>query len=109
MPSCFKRLYDYGYPSPTRSFLAASDQLDCLRPDGLAADGTCRRGGADGGWLEKDRQDRFASGTLWGASVGLNSAGRWYSSQISVGTPLHYPDWLGPDHVSVNWRIAFML
>ena len=63
----------------------------------------------DGGWLEKDRQDRFASGTLWGGSVGLSSAGRWYSSQISVGTPLHYPDWLGPDHVSVNWRIAFML
>ena len=63
----------------------------------------------DGGWLEKDREDRFASGTLWGASVGLSSAGRGYSSQISVGTPLHYPDWLGPDHVTVNWRIAFML
>jgi len=63
----------------------------------------------DGGWLEKDRQDRFASGTLWGGSVGLSSAGRGYSSQISVGTPLRYPDWLGPDHVSVNWRIAFML
>jgi hemolysin activation/secretion protein len=63
----------------------------------------------DGGWLEKDREDRFASGTLWGASVGLSSAGRRYSSQISVGTPLHYPDWLGPDHVTVNWRIAFML
>ena len=63
----------------------------------------------DGGWLEKGRQDRFASGTLWGGSVGLSSAGRGYSSQISVGTPLHYPDWLGPDHVSVNWRIAFML
>ena len=63
----------------------------------------------DGGWLEKDREDRFASGTLWGASVGLSSAGRNYSSQISVGTPLQYPDWLGPDHVIVNWRIAFML
>lgn len=63
----------------------------------------------DGGWLEKDREDRFASGTLWGASVGLSSSGRGYSSQISVGTPLHYPHWLGPDHVSVNWRIAFML
>ncbi|MBM7355428.1 UNVERIFIED_ORG: hemolysin activation/secretion protein [Enterobacter sp. JUb101] len=63
----------------------------------------------DGGWLEKDREDRFASGTLWGASVGLSSSGRVYSSQISVGTPVHYPDWLGPDHVSVNWRIAFML
>jgi hemolysin activation/secretion protein len=63
----------------------------------------------DGGWLEKDREDRFASGTLWGTSIGLSSSGRWYSSQISVGTPVDYPDWLGPDHVSVNWRIAFML
>lgn len=60
----------------------------------------------DGGWLEKDRLDRYASGTLWGASVGLGSAGRGFASQISVGTPLHYPDWLGPDHVSVNWRVA---
>ncbi|UJD96737.1 ShlB/FhaC/HecB family hemolysin secretion/activation protein [Lelliottia amnigena] len=63
----------------------------------------------DGGWLEKDREDRFASGTLWGTSFGLSSSGRWYSSQISVGTPVDYPDWLGPDHVSVNWRIAFTL
>ncbi|HEY4436977.1 MAG TPA: ShlB/FhaC/HecB family hemolysin secretion/activation protein [Lelliottia sp.] len=63
----------------------------------------------DGGWLEKDREDRYASGTLWGASIGLSSAGRWYSSQVSVGTPVHYPDWLGPDHISVNWRIAFVL
>lgn len=29
----------------------------------------------DGGWLEKDREDRFTSGTLWGASVGLSSSG----------------------------------
>jgi len=63
----------------------------------------------DGGWLEKDREDRYASGTLWGAAAGLGSANRWYSSQISVGTPLRYPDWLGPDHLSVNWRIMFTL
>jgi filamentous hemagglutinin len=55
LPSCFKRLYDYGYPSPTRSFLAASDQLDCLRPDGLAAGGTCRRGGAHAGRADHGR------------------------------------------------------
>lgn len=60
----------------------------------------------DGGWLEKDRLDHYASGTVWGASAGLGSAGRWFASQISAGTPLHYPDWLGPDHVSVNWRVA---
>lgn len=60
----------------------------------------------DGGWLEKDNLDRYASGTLWGAAVGLNSSGRLFASQISVGTPLHYPAWLGPDHVSVNWRVA---
>ncbi|MGG7448516.1 ShlB/FhaC/HecB family hemolysin secretion/activation protein [Kosakonia oryzendophytica] len=60
----------------------------------------------DGGWLEKDRLDRYASGTVWGASAGLGSAGRGFASQISAGTPLHYPDWLGPDHISVNWRVA---
>ncbi|UXY10991.1 ShlB/FhaC/HecB family hemolysin secretion/activation protein [Kosakonia sp. ML.JS2a] len=60
----------------------------------------------DGGWLEKDRLDRYASGTVWGASAGLGSAGRWFASQLSAGTPLHYPDWLGPDHVSINWRVA---
>lgn len=60
----------------------------------------------DGGWLQKDKLDSYASGTLWGAAVGLNSAGRLFASQISVGTPLRYPDWLGPDHASVNWRVT---
>lgn len=60
----------------------------------------------DGGWLEKDRLDRYASGTVWGMAAGLSSAGRWFASQLSVGTPLRYPDWLAPDHVSVNWRVA---
>lgn len=60
----------------------------------------------DGGWLEKDNLDRYASGTLWGAAIGLNSAGRLFASQISVGTPLRYPDWLGPDHISINWRVS---
>ncbi len=60
----------------------------------------------DGGWLEKDRLDHYASGTLWGAAAGLNSAGRWFATQLSVGTPLDYPDWLGPDHLSLNWRVA---
>ncbi|KEA52611.1 peptide transporter [Mangrovibacter sp. MFB070] len=62
----------------------------------------------DGGWLEKDHLDQQAAGTLWGASAGLSTGGRWYASQISVGTPLHYPDWLGPDHLVVNWRLTFM-
>ena len=60
----------------------------------------------DGGWLQKDKLDSYASGTLWGAAVGLNSAGQLFASQISVGTPLRYPDWLGPDHASVNWRLS---
>jgi len=63
----------------------------------------------DGGWLAKDKLDRYASGTLWGAAAGLGSAGRWFSSQLTVGTPLQYPDWLGPDHFTVNYRIAFTL
>lgn len=60
----------------------------------------------DGGWLEKDRFDKFASGTLWGTAASLSSAGRWFASQITVGTPLAYPDWLGPDHLTLNWRVA---
>ncbi|MGP3590294.1 ShlB/FhaC/HecB family hemolysin secretion/activation protein [Vagococcus sp. WN89Y] len=60
----------------------------------------------DGGWLEKDRLDNYACGTLWGAAAGLASNGRWLASQVSVGTPLRYPGWLAPDHVSVNWRVA---
>ncbi len=60
----------------------------------------------DGGWLQKERLDRYAAGTLWGTSVGLGSTGRWFASHLSVGTPLRYPDWLGPDHLVVNWRVA---
>jgi len=60
----------------------------------------------DGGWLEKDRFDKFASGTLWGTAASLSSAGRWFASQITLGTPLAYPDWLGPDHLTLNWRVA---
>ncbi|MBV8043052.1 ShlB/FhaC/HecB family hemolysin secretion/activation protein [Pluralibacter sp.] len=60
----------------------------------------------DGGWLQSDPLDRQSSGTLWGAAVGLNTANRWVSTQFTVGTPLAYPDWLGPDHVSVYYRVA---
>ena len=63
----------------------------------------------DGGWLEKDNKDPWASGTLWGAAVGLSSANRYYSSQFTVGTPVKYPDWLAPDHVSIYYRIAFVI
>ncbi|ALR74821.1 ShlB/FhaC/HecB family hemolysin secretion/activation protein [[Enterobacter] lignolyticus] len=60
----------------------------------------------DGGWLQSDPLDSRSSGTLWGAAVGVSTANRWVSTQFTVGTPLAYPDWLGPDHVSVYYRIA---
>lgn len=63
----------------------------------------------DGGWLQKDGKDPWASGTLWGAAVGLSSANRYYSSQFTVGIPVKYPDWLAPDHVSIYYRIAFVI
>jgi hemolysin activation/secretion protein len=63
----------------------------------------------DGGWLQKDNKDPWASGTLWGAAVGLSATNRYYSSQLTVGTPLQYPDWLAPDHLSIYYRIAFMI
>jgi hemolysin activation/secretion protein len=63
----------------------------------------------DGGWLQKDNKDPWASGTLWGAAVGLSTTNRHYSSQFTVGTPLQYPDWLAPDHLSIYYRIAFVI
>lgn len=63
----------------------------------------------DGGWLQKDNKDPWASGTLWGAAVGLSTTNRHYSSQFTVGTPLRYPDWLAPDHLSIYYRIAFVI
>lgn len=60
----------------------------------------------DGGWLKKDGFDRYASGTLWGAAVGLNSVNRFFSSQFTLGTPLGYPDWLAPDHLNIYYRVS---
>ncbi|WP_229921274.1 ShlB/FhaC/HecB family hemolysin secretion/activation protein [Rahnella victoriana] len=63
----------------------------------------------DGGWLQKDPKDPWASGTLWGAAAGLSAANRYYSSQLTVGTPVKYPDWLAPDHLTLYYRIAFVI
>ena len=63
----------------------------------------------DGGWLQKDEHDPWASGTLWGAALGLSSTNRYYASQFTVGTPLKYPDWLTPDHLSIYYRISIVL
>lgn len=60
----------------------------------------------DGGWLHSDRLDRYSSGTLWGSAAGLSTANGHVSSALTVGLPLVYPDWLGPDHVSVYYRVA---
>lgn len=60
----------------------------------------------DGGWLKKDGQDRYASGTLWGTALGLTTTNRWYSSQFTVGTPVDYPDWLAPDHLVMYYRFS---
>lgn len=60
----------------------------------------------DGGWLKKDGQDRYASGTLWGTALGLTATNRRYSSQFTVGTPVDYPDWLAPDHIVIYYRFS---
>lgn len=60
----------------------------------------------DGGWLHSDKFDPWSSGTLWGSAVGLKTANRWISTSYTVGLPLVYPDWLGPDHVSIYARVA---
>jgi hemolysin activation/secretion protein len=63
----------------------------------------------DGGWLQKDAKDPWASGTLWGSALGLSSANLYYSSQFTVGLPVKYPAWLAPDRFSVYYRIAFVI
>lgn len=60
----------------------------------------------DGGWLHSDRLDPYAGGTLWGTAAGLRTASRWLSTSFTVGLPLVYPGWLGPDHVSIYSRVA---
>lgn len=61
----------------------------------------------DGGWLKKDTDQSYASGTLWGSAIGLSSSGRYYSSQFTLGIPVSYPHRLKPDSASVYYRIAF--
>ncbi|CAI1840856.1 ShlB/FhaC/HecB family hemolysin secretion/activation protein [Serratia quinivorans] len=63
----------------------------------------------DGGYLQRDKLDANASGTLWGGAVGLGSRGRYFGSQLTVGWPLAYPDWLKPDRVSVYYRVNIVL
>ncbi|MCD1127727.1 ShlB/FhaC/HecB family hemolysin secretion/activation protein [Jinshanibacter sp. LJY008] len=62
----------------------------------------------DGGYLHHDSLDKYASGTLWGAAVGLSTAHRHVSSSFTVSKPLKYPDWLEPDRYSVYYRIGLM-
>lgn len=62
----------------------------------------------DGGWLAQDRDEGTPAATLWGAAAGLSTAARYWSSQLSVGTPLHWPAGLAPDAVVVNWRVTLM-
>lgn len=63
----------------------------------------------DGGWLHSDRLDRYSAGTLWGTAAGLSAANGHVSSSFTVGLPLVYPDWLGPDHISIYYRVAVAL
>lgn len=63
----------------------------------------------DGGYLHRDKLDTNASGTLWGGAVGVGNRSRYFSSQLTVGWPLAYPDWLKPDRVSVYYRVNIVL
>lgn len=62
----------------------------------------------DGGWLQSDKQDRYAAGTLWGSSLGLGTRNAHVSTQLSLGIPVSYPDHLAPDRLSVYARIGLV-
>ncbi|MEQ0077522.1 ShlB/FhaC/HecB family hemolysin secretion/activation protein, partial [Klebsiella sp. CN_Kp118] len=48
-------------------------------------------------------------GTLTGASVGLELAGRRLSQSLTLGLPLSYPDRLTPDKHVVYWQATVSL
>ena len=48
-------------------------------------------------------------GTLTGASLGLELAGRWLSQSLTFGIPLSYPDRLNPDKQVVYWQATVSL
>lgn len=62
----------------------------------------------DGGWLQSDKQDRYAAGTLWGSSLGLGTRNAHVSTQLSLGIPISYPNYLAPDRLSVYARVGLV-
>lgn len=62
----------------------------------------------DGGWLQSDRYDPWASGTLWGSAIGLSTSNRYVATQLTLGMPVKYPDWLAPDHLIAYYRISLV-
>jgi hemolysin activation/secretion protein len=62
----------------------------------------------DGGWLQSDKQDRYAAGTLWGSSLGLGTCNAHVSTQLSLGIPVSYPNYLAPDRLSVYARVGLV-
>lgn len=62
----------------------------------------------DGGWLQSDKQDRYAAGTLWGSSLGLGTRNAHVSTQLSLGIPVSYPNYLAPDRLSVYARVGLV-
>ena len=62
----------------------------------------------DGGWLQSDKQDRYAAGTLWGSSLGLGTRNAHVSTQLSLGIPVSYPNYLVPDRLSVYARVGLV-
>lgn len=62
----------------------------------------------DGGWLQSDKQDRYAAGTLWGSSLGLCTRNAHVSTQLSLGIPVSYPNYLAPDRLSVYARVGLV-
>ncbi|NYB29087.1 ShlB/FhaC/HecB family hemolysin secretion/activation protein [Pantoea agglomerans] len=62
----------------------------------------------DGGWLQSDKQDRYAAGTLWGSSLGLGTRNAHVSTQLSLGIPVSYHNYLAPDRLSVYARVGLV-
>lgn len=62
----------------------------------------------DGGWLKRDQQDPYGSGSLWGSAIGIGTRNQTVSTQFTLGIPVSYPSYLAPDHLNVYARVTLV-
>lgn len=63
----------------------------------------------DAGRLFPGRRDSFSDGTAAGASLGIESRNQAFFSELAMGRPLVWPEWMAPDRVTFWYRVGVTL